>query len=68
MYPNVAGSKDSSEAEGLFENPAKLGIFWIDEDVKKETLKAMKEDKAFKSVTIIDKTFKENNYKIGSLK
>ncbi len=41
-------------------NPAELGLFWIDEDVKKETLHAMKEGKAFKPVTIIDKTYKTN--------
>ncbi len=34
------------------------GLFWIDEDLKKETLKAKKKGKAFAPVTRIDKTYK----------
>ncbi len=34
------------------------GLFWIDEKAKEETLKAMKEGKSFKPVTIIDKTYR----------
>lgn len=53
--PLIAGTKNS---DSLLENPAGTGLFWIDEDAKKETLQAMKEGKAFKPVTIIDKTYK----------
>jgi microcin C transport system substrate-binding protein len=53
--PKIAGTKNS---DSLFENPAGAGLFWIDEKAKEETLKAMKAGKAFKPVTIIDKTYK----------
>ncbi|MDY6967855.1 MAG: extracellular solute-binding protein [Spirochaetota bacterium] len=53
--PKVAGTKNSSS---LFTDPAGAGLFWIDEDVKEETIKALKAEKSFKPVTIIDKTFK----------
>jgi microcin C transport system substrate-binding protein len=59
-HPKIAATKNSSSAEGIFEFPPEIGLFWIDEDVKKETLQAMKEGKAFKPVTIIDKTYKNN--------
>jgi len=34
------------------------GLFWIDKKVKKETLKAKKQGKKFKPVTIVDTTYK----------
>jgi len=34
------------------------GLFWIDEDLKKETLEAVKSGKKFEPVTIIDETYK----------
>ncbi len=34
------------------------GYFWIDEEVKKETLEAMKEGRTFEPVVVVDKTFK----------
>ncbi|MBN2040430.1 MAG: ABC transporter substrate-binding protein [Spirochaetes bacterium] len=56
--PNIPGTKNSSE---VFGDPGGVSIFWIDEDEKKETLKAMKEGKVFEPVTIIDKTYKAKN-------
>ena len=56
--PEIPGTKNSTE---IFGDPAGVSIFWIDEDTKKETLKAMKEGKSFKPVTIIDKTYKVKN-------
>ncbi len=57
--PKIAGTKNSTSLSG---DPAGVGNYWIDEKIKEETLKAMKEGKTFKPVTIIDKTYKENNY------
>jgi microcin C transport system substrate-binding protein len=56
-HPKPAGTKHS---DTLLVYPAAGGLFWIDEDIKKETLKAMKEGRAFEPVTIIDKTYKAN--------
>ncbi|MBN2401348.1 MAG: ABC transporter substrate-binding protein [Spirochaetes bacterium] len=53
--PEPAGTKNSTSLAG---DPAGVGIYWIDEKAKKETLKAMKEGKTFEPVTIIDKTFR----------
>jgi len=39
-------------------DPTEISNFWIDADVKKETLAAMKEGKTFEPVTIIDDNFK----------
>ena len=50
--------KNSTSLTG---DPAGVSVYWIDENIKQETLNAMKEDKIFEPVTIIDKTFKENN-------
>lgn len=38
--------------------PVGGGLFWIDEDAKKETLDAMKTDKTFEPVSIIDETYR----------
>ncbi len=34
------------------------GLFWIDADIKKQTLDALKKGKIFEPATIIDKQFK----------
>lgn len=52
--PKVPGTKHS---ETLF-SPFATGLFWLDQRMKEETLKAMKEERAFEPVTIIDKTYK----------
>lgn len=52
--PKIPGTKTADE---LFE-PFGSAIFWIDTDVKKETLAAKKAGKKFPPVTIIDKTYK----------
>jgi microcin C transport system substrate-binding protein len=61
-FPKIPGTKTSTSLFEPFEpwESKYGGLFWIDEDVKKETQKAMKEGKAFKPVTIIDKTYKTN--------
>ena len=38
--------------------PIGRGLFWIDEDVKKETIEAMKSGRKFEPVTIIDETYR----------
>ncbi len=61
-FPKIPGTKSSISLFEPYEpwESKYGGLFWIDEDVKKETLQAMKEGKAFKPVTIIDKTYKTN--------
>ncbi|ELP5729745.1 ABC transporter substrate-binding protein [Vibrio vulnificus] len=56
-YPQAAMTKKS---EVLFTSGGAIGLgtFWIDKDVKKETEKAVKSNKAFAPVTIIDDTYK----------
>ncbi|MCX6117668.1 MAG: extracellular solute-binding protein [Proteobacteria bacterium] len=57
--PKVPGVKlGDSSLEAL--DPSQGGLFWIDEDVRKETLEAIKSGKKFPEVVIIDKTFKAN--------
>ncbi|MDB9822377.1 extracellular solute-binding protein [Deltaproteobacteria bacterium] len=60
--PEIPGTRSSTS---LFEpnepwDSKYGGYFWINEDVKKETLEAMKSGKGFEPVTIIDETFKIN--------
>ncbi|MDF2153959.1 extracellular solute-binding protein [Vibrio sp. CAU 1672] len=55
-YPKQAMTKRSA---ALFSSVAPgLGLYWIDPDVKKETLKAMKSGKTFEPVVVIDDTYK----------
>ncbi len=42
----------------LFPPVSDLGLFWIDEDVKLETLEAMESGRSFEPVTIIDETYR----------
>ncbi len=42
----------------LFPPVSDLGLFWIDQDVKQETLEAMKSGRTFEPVTIIDETYR----------
>ena len=53
QFPKVASTRHAS---GLF-LPFDTALFWVDADLKKETQAAMKEGKAFKPVTIIDRTY-----------
>lgn len=46
-YPEVPGYKTSSE---IFDDPQAGGYFWIDEDIKKETLESMKTGRSYKPV------------------
>ncbi|HRS62534.1 MAG TPA: ABC transporter substrate-binding protein, partial [Spirochaetota bacterium] len=53
QFPDVPGFKDTTE---IFESPFSGGYFWIDEDIKKETLDALQSGKTFKpEVKVIDK-------------
>jgi microcin C transport system substrate-binding protein len=53
QFPDVPGNKETTE---IFESPLSGGYFWIDEDIKKETLESQKNGKSFAPVTkIIDK-------------
>ncbi|MDX1304069.1 extracellular solute-binding protein [Photobacterium sp.] len=53
-YPTPAMTKLT---EAMF-SPIDLSTFWIDEEIKKETLSAMKKGKHFEPVTVIDDTYK----------
>ncbi|MCG8335538.1 MAG: extracellular solute-binding protein [Proteobacteria bacterium] len=57
QFPKIPATKTS---EALFE-PFKMGLFWLDPDIKKETLAAMKNRKKFEPETIIDTTYKQAN-------
>lgn len=57
-YPAVPGYKTTTE---IFGEPAAGGYFWIDEDVKNETLEAMKSNKTFKPVINIITKYQERN-------
>lgn len=52
--PDPPGTKWS---ESLFE-PMSAGLFWIDEDEKERTFKAIENGETFEPVTIIDTTYK----------
>ncbi len=54
-YPDIPGYKTSSD---IFSYPAAGGFFWIDKDMKEQTIDAMKSDKTFKPVTRIVKKYK----------
>jgi microcin C transport system substrate-binding protein len=58
--PQIPGTRTSESLFEFFETwQSKYGgYFWIDEELKKETLEAMKSDIAFEPVTIIDETYK----------
>ncbi|MBF0280282.1 MAG: ABC transporter substrate-binding protein [SAR324 cluster bacterium] len=56
QFPEVPATRDASF---LFE-PLANGLFWMDEELKKETEAAMNSGKTFKPETIIDKTFLVN--------
>jgi len=52
-FPDVPGFKDTTE---IFESPFSGGFFWIDEDIKKETIDSMQSGKTFKpELKVIDK-------------
>lgn len=53
-FPEVPATKHSSD---LFEELG-TGLFWLDAEMKEETLDAMKSGNRFEPETIIDKTFK----------
>ena len=57
MLPEDLGTRWT---EDLFEVTGTTGgLFWIDEDVKAETLEAKKAGKAFEPVTIINTKYKK---------
>jgi len=58
--PETLGTKTSTSLFEPFEpwESKYGGLFWIDEDMKKETLEAMKTGKSFQPVTIINDRFK----------
>lgn len=55
--PDVPGFKTSTE---IFDYPATAGYFWIDEDIKNETIEAMKSNRNFRPVTNIITKYKGN--------
>ena len=57
QFPKIPATKTS---EALFE-PFKMGLFWLDQGLKKETQAAMKSGKKYKPETIIDTTYKPAN-------
>ncbi len=54
QFPKVPATKLSSGAFSAFGT----GIFWLDPEIRKETLAAMKNGETFEPELIIDKTFK----------
>jgi microcin C transport system substrate-binding protein len=54
--PDVPGYKTSTE---IFDDPAAGGYFWIDENIKNETMEAMKSNKTFAPVTKIITKYKQ---------
>jgi microcin C transport system substrate-binding protein len=54
QFPKIPATKHSG---GLFSELG-AGLFWMDPDIKKETLRAMKKGKTFRPETIIETTFK----------
>ncbi len=58
--PESLGTKTSKSLFEEFEpwESKYGGLFWIDEDIKEETLEAMKSGKSFQPVTIINETYK----------
>ncbi len=57
-FPAIPGDKETGD---IFDSPAGSGYFWIDEDIKKETLDAMKANKTFKPVVNIITKYKQGN-------
>ncbi|HNX25428.1 MAG TPA: ABC transporter substrate-binding protein, partial [Spirochaetota bacterium] len=57
QLPDVPGYKTSTE---IFDEPAAGGYFWIDENIKNETIDAMKSNKTFPPVTKIITKYKGN--------
>ncbi len=55
--PEVPGTNDGGIGVSLLA-PVGGGLFWVDEEVKKETLSAKKSGKKFKKVVKVDETFK----------
>ncbi len=55
--PTPAATNLSESSFELFA-PETGGLFWLDENIKKETEAAMKSGKAFKPVTNVDKTYR----------
>jgi microcin C transport system substrate-binding protein len=58
QFPEIPGDKDTGD---IFDNPAGSGLFWIDEDIKKETLDALKSNKTFEPVTKIITKYKQGS-------
>jgi len=56
--PEIPGYKTTTE---IFDEPSAGGYFWIDENIKNETLEAMKSNKTFKPVTKIITKYKQGN-------
>jgi microcin C transport system substrate-binding protein len=60
-FPKLAATKSTSAGLEITDDTsvgATGGLFWIDEDIKKETMAAKKSGKSFKPVEIIDTTYK----------
>ncbi len=55
--PKIPGTKHSDSLFAPFDSSLG-GLFWYDKDLHKETLEAMKKNKKFDPVTIIDETYK----------
>jgi len=53
--PDVPGYKTTSD---IFDDPSAGGYFWIDEDIKRETLEAMRTGKSFQPVTRVITKYK----------
>ena len=56
--PDIPGDKETGE---IFESPISGGYFWIDEDIKKETLDAIKAGKTFEPVIKTITKYKQVN-------
>jgi microcin C transport system substrate-binding protein len=50
----------ATKSSDVIFDPVMSGLFWIDEEIKKETQQAMKSGTSFEPVLIIDETYKVN--------
>ena len=63
QLPDVPGTRIGGPATSAFDFSSSFstsdgGLFWIDKDIKKETLAAKKKGKSFPVVNVVDTTFK----------
>ena len=66
-FPEVPATKISASPFSTFD-PARGGLFWLDKAAKRETLKAMDDDKTFPEVNIVNEVFRQTPKKKAETK